>query len=1254
MTNMNENTAMINEVEIPYVSPVKDKMTKDDLRRKELKDAMNKAVRDQLSARFNIKTTASMMLNDLLLGRERRTKDQYLTPVAWFDENNGYAPSIKPIKNSENRDFRYHKSVIETVNKTITIKLNSGETIDADTEYTYFTFDKENPPVIFMEFVGSPLIEDPDQSAAHEACKKYIKKGFKYNGNKYEYAFSSASQQRTLKGVFILAGYKIPDEYLAKFDVTIPGCTEYVEFLRGLVGAEAIYEVMTYGGYSMDFMGKLANPAKFGARIGTCHTSTKSLGNDYRVLHIGEVHTVWNAELEEAIKNQYRSYKKDNGDPTFTEVQINKLVAKFKKFWKTQKLDGQSMIRVSAVIRGYAKLGIKLKAEAVIGKLIQLRYAGVKGTALCVPDEMLDVCELPDGRHPYEGYDMIVEHSSWKFTYHADFYTGELAPELELVNISKSKHSNNLNYQFIQALDGDFNRFIDTKAMLHKLIDMKFDLAQQCMQDPEMMKAFLGLISKDESGMNDLDIDDYDRTLTSVLSSALDANDNVIYDKSWRIKFVNKLTKMRDKAGYGKIPVEGANRYIISDPTAMFRTDLAVMLYNKDGSPKLDHFGNHMFDINITSMDQVALNGTTHCHWAGQVKPAVLFRSPCVHPGEPQLVDLVDDSSMKLYFDTAYGVLNMTGLFAAMKDIIVINIFSMILDVMGGADTDGDTVLCVTEPIIVKLRSRRRTPMLTKVESEAMKRIICPETMKDYMIESLKDSGIGRITNWATTFRDIESMMIHMPSPLNGKYRLPSCVVKNLYKLSNEARGRLKEHRDEMLPDEIAVAEALSQLGMKEGQVKLNDDANFKVWRKLVIDICELAMAVLRRLQEMSIDTAKSGVFVEFDDYKYLKLKVRATWLRKAYDPEDNYESWSVMGSVDTYADERWELLRTWATDTAVMLGIAKEFDSSMVQYKGIYETIREYKASFGTDMYNLSRIEAYSPEEDMSRERLDELRRQKLAEICDNYYALLKKLSVEVGSVDVVSVLAYRATYDTDKDPKKADGLSFVWLCWGNEFVSTLRHYNSGTPSTRLVSVRLLPEYKDYILRAADDYIVEDGQLKYILNDCVVTLGYAKVSDGVYSIICPDDTPYLLNPIVKPTVDSMTASLAGAPFRIIGFQYHEYKGVPLSREMVKELLGSTNFVVKAEIDASGRVDRTTGKTEAATLIYVNVGHDAEEWICIGNIPEKGGKKEESGFFSRILHNKKIRVEIPKSADKNDPASRLTLNVAEVLEDYNV
>jgi hypothetical protein len=572
------------------------------------------------------------------------------------------------------------------------------------------------------------------------------------------------------------------------------------------------------------------------------------------------------------------------------------------------------------------------------------------------------------------------------------------------------------------------------------------------------------------------------------------------------------------------------------------------------------------------------------------------------------------------------------------------------MKIMPYEDTDGDTVLVVTEPDIVELRSLRRAPTLVKIDSATQKCTITPANVKRYMIDSLKDAGIGRITNWSTTWREIELMVVHMPNPLNGKYKLPDEVVKALFNESKKYPGAAQLAKEALIMNrtnfdalELASAEATAAL------CDINNDSEFRKWAGLVVKACELNIELIRRLQETAINTAKSGVFVEFDRYTWLKLKVRASWHRP--DSKNKFDSWSSMGQMSTYAEDKWDKLREWAGKTSKPLNIGQTLD--WTQYRKKYDVIKQIKSNYGTLMHNLNRGKEMRDEDGtVTRVYLaEEEKREICKELSDQYNAMLRSIAVEIGSMDAVSIMVYHAINDRDKD--NDEGISFMWMCWGNEFVHTLRHLNSGKKSKRLVVVEMNKEYADRVIPAGQ-YLVRDNKLRFTAypEDPVA---HVRVPDGEYEIMVFDEKPYLLAEIIKSTVESMAATMKNTRLALIGYKYMSFEGNALTRDKVKELLERGNYAVTTRIVEK---ELPNGKIFVGAMVSVELpGVDTP--VYLGNIPTSGGAKDESKYLSNALNKKVLRVCIPKDADKRDinkdgkTYSKLTIEIMDVIEDLS-
>ena len=1083
------------------------------------------------------------------------------------------------------------------------ISLHNGTEVEVLVRRQYLSL--ENDPILYIQFQEDG--DDPNQAQAYKDSIEEIRNGLEFRGKRYEYCFSSGSQLRTLKGVMVWENYKLPETYLSQFDRSIEGMDEYLGFLRSLTGADCILETMTYGAYSHEFSNGykeylrdnqlsdddfdelLTSASKFMARVGVAGTASESLGHNWRVKHMGEARFVWTDKIEEMFLN----YEVVGYDGVSRKLYSESDVATIKNMWKEGKLDGQSIARASSIQKALRKIGIYVEYEDVVGRLLQLRWAGVKGTVLVIADDILDMCRDPQGKHIYKNYDMIIEHNSWKYS-PTKYYTGVVGPEFELVNMSKKKYSNNLNYQFILALDGDGNHPEKTLGALKGLVDKQLNSIKECLTNPEAAMIRLGMTDKADSPLEDLGIDEYEMTQRNKITKALAKSNEVVYDKWFRKKFLDLFRKTEDECKLGKIEVEGANRYIISDPIAMLRTDL-IEINEKTG----------LEDIIITDPSQVALRYMTHCYWAGKEQEAVLFRSPCIHPGEPQKVMLTNE--VQDYLPTAFGQLPVRKIYDSMKDIIVINGFSNILECLGGADTDGDTALCVTDPEVVALKDNMRKPLLVSADAGTNKIAITKESIKENMVFSLKNNGIGLITNFATTWRDIQ---LHIVS----KRSLTSKMKKELKRLKSAA----KENYGTQMP-----------WAVEDSSIETIMNMNINDWRS-VYKACNAALRQLRILQEMSINTAKSGVFVEFgsedinkNNYNHLAIKIRACWHKPNAPEYQRYESGSIMAELNKYVQAQWKELEDWAnkTSSALLPGVKANYG---VNYVEVFNTINSLRAYYGTIVYEL---------------RLKELTKEEFNEqfesLSTELHTKLTILAAKYG-VDLVAVACYDASNKESRSKKQADGTSFVWNCFFEEFLATLDFLDTDRVTHRIYKVFLKDEFTYERFTAGGTGRIEEGRV-FLDN---IEIGSSPLEEGEYDIIIIDGAPYIKAPVVKSTIEELTVTLSGTRFAIVGITNNDDKVTgegKLTRDSVISYLSSPlnrNIITTKSVYLGSNPNPSVG-------CYIR--GSANSMMLIGVIPM------EEKTLANALDSKAFKVSIPNVQDTD---KRLTIEITEILKDY--
>jgi hypothetical protein len=273
---------------------------------------------------------------------------------------------------------------------------------------------------------------------------------------------------------------------------------------------------------------------------------------------------------------------------------------------------------------------------------------------------------------------------------------------------------------------------------------------------------------------------------------------------------------------------------------------------------------------------------------------------------------------------------------------------------------------------------------------------------------------------------------------------------------------------------------------------------------------------------------------------------------------------------------------------------------------------------------------------------------------ITEEYHTALRILAMNVGNIDDMSVLVYMASNDGDKSSKTTtDGLAFVWHCWADEFIHTLKYRASGSNSTRLVMVQLAKEFETCLF-ADGEYVVENCEIKSPSMPNVV-IGKVNVPDDVYKMVNYDGRPYVVLGITKPTIDVLNASLKDVVFRVIGFQHQLYKGCALTKNKVKDMMfnemGCGTIAVKSVIVDIKMTDGSIRK-EPRAVVYIRT-EEGKPWAPIGNIPYQGGKDDMSKIHTEALSNKILKVQIAKKIDQKDIETRLFLQVVSVIKDLN-
>ncbi len=245
--------------------------------------------------------------------------------------------------------------------------------------------------------------------------------------------------------------------------------------------------------------------------------------------------------------------------------------------------------------------------------LMQVRFfGGVKGT-------VIPVAQM-DGDERLANVDMLVFKKSAK-------YISEDAP-FEVINFPHKKERAQLNYQFVQSTATDGN-------VLIKGAEKAFENVKDVLKSADNALKFIAGIR----GLND----DGEDLLTK-LANDLETEPRLLTEHYHHQQILNKVEKFVKEVGYGRIPVNGAFKYIISDP---------VWLYHQAMGDDFE---------SALEVGEVYCNGINNFE-------AGMWRSPMIHYSEPQKVLCKDVDYLWMY-----------------KDIIVLNTKDAIAPALGGAN----------------------------------------------------------------------------------------------------------------------------------------------------------------------------------------------------------------------------------------------------------------------------------------------------------------------------------------------------------------------------------------------------------------------------------------------------------------------------------------------------------------------------------------------------------------------------------------
>lgn len=319
-----------------------------------------------------------------------------------------------------------------------------------------------------------------------------------------------------------------------------------------------------------------------------------------------------------------------------------------------------------------------------------------------------------EDEHTYNfNADIMFTDSMWKANFDREYLTGKEVDgvmeyvKLEVVRWAKKPRGRiNMGYQYWQALKPT----VDPKQFATLRIN---EIKETILDNADDARAFLGNIDMvTESGEHDAN--EYEANMGRAggriqkILEMLNEDAGLIADPYIQMSIKKMRETYIDNMAQGRIPVEGANPFIITAPELQFgrKSELAKGQYYYNG---------------------------TQSRYA-------IFRSPLTHRSEAV--------SIHTYAVDAYDALY--------RDLLVFNPFDDSLPRMGGADTDGDTVALVDNDEIAD-GIYDDLPMLFDPGANAEPQQVSDEAIFNFDYTTIVSDvpSIGEITNWATTWKDI-------------------------------------------------------------------------------------------------------------------------------------------------------------------------------------------------------------------------------------------------------------------------------------------------------------------------------------------------------------------------------------------------------------------------------------------------------------------------------------------------------------------
>lgn len=541
--------------------------------------------------------------------------------------------------------------------------------------------------------------------------------------------------------------FKHEDGTLERFNRCVRSASQ-VRVHKAIFTSLDVEEVREAISYGSDF-GEEVIIAQMEARFGQATSSTISIENeffdfdvmpDYAIERTHDV-KVWNEEKQklQVIKDDTRDYEPLDGQGTILPSSAVRtahrlaLISRKERVYLLAELKRYNEDVRIAWTEGNDEF---IKLWNRIPSAFQIRFAFAKGLLVVFPHNLPEYRQDcngdttrssgkpmkfwndkgdvdANGVHTYDfDRDIMFTDSMWKANFNPEYLMNsesavvkERRVKLEIVLWQKNRRNDTVftGYQYWQAL-----KDIDVKAYADAKIN---ELKNTIFTDWKEAVLFLGQY---DTGNNADEYEDkMDGAVGKIQKVIMLLNENPeLLQERWVQEVIRDTREkyIKDMAT-GRIPVTGANPYIITAPELQFG--------------------------HVSALEEAEY------YYDGLEEEYALFRSPLIHKSEAVTVTTVDVPSYK-------------GLF---QGILVFNPYDDTLPRMGGADTDGDKVAMIKDEGICNA-VEQGLPMLFDEGKKGKPSANNKKSIWNYDCTTILASimSIGEITNMSTTWKDIAIM----------------------------------------------------------------------------------------------------------------------------------------------------------------------------------------------------------------------------------------------------------------------------------------------------------------------------------------------------------------------------------------------------------------------------------------------------------------------------------------------------------------